>query len=369
MPRRSPGEGQVFFSEAKGVWIFRAPVGFHPDGRVRHIEGRGKSRADAVAKLKAVERTQQGQSPTLTVAAYLVRWLADVAKPNVRDTTHLRYEQIVRKHITPKLGGQKLARLTAAHCTAFFAELFRAGVTPGNIRKISEVLATALEHAVNEGLIPTAPTRSAVKPRVDHKPIEVFTDEEVKRLLTVARPHRLYPMLAMAVGTGMRQGELFALQWADVAADGSTVHVRRTLTGRGHGVVSGSPKSRQGYRVLTLPAFVRSAMPARGEDAALVFPNTDGTGPVLRQNFMWEVWRLWLGKAKVKYRVFHALRHTAASRLLAEGVDVPETARILGDRPETVLKVYAHWIPGRGQAAADKMDGIYGERGGNVADD
>lgn len=367
MPRRSPGEGQVFYSESKGVWIFRAPVGFHPDGRVRHVEGRGKSRADAAAKLKHLERTHSGTSSTLTLSAYLARWLADVAKPNVRASTHQRYEAIVRVHIVPKIGGQRLARLTAAHCTAFFAELHRGKVTPGTIRKVAEVLATALEHAVNEGLIPTAPTRSAVKPRVDHKPVEVFTDDEIKRLLTLARPHRLYPLLALAVGTGMRQGELFALQWSDVAPDNSTVHVKRTLTAQGHGVVSGSPKSRQGYRVLTLPAFVRSVLPARGPDDSLVFPNQDRTGPILRQNFMWEVWRPLLKKAGIPFRVFHALRHTAASRLLAEGVDVPETARILGDRPDTVLKVYAHWIPGRGQDAADKMDRVYGERGPNVA--
>ena len=68
-----------------------------------------------------------------------------------------------------------------------------------------------------------------------------------------------------------------------------------------------------------------------------------------------------LARAEVTYRKFHTLRHTHASRLLAAGVDPAEVAKRIGDRIETLMRVYAHWIPTTNRDTAAKVNAIYTE--------
>ncbi|MFO0852434.1 MAG: tyrosine-type recombinase/integrase [Gemmataceae bacterium] len=361
--RNAPGDGSVFYSQAKRCWLWRAIVGQKPDGRARYRSGRARTRAEAVRKQQAAEKAgRPADRDRTTVGEYLGRWLADVAVLTCRATTLERYEEVIRLHLVPTVGGIRLARLTTPDVTRAWADLHRAGRSAGLVKKCSEVLASCLEHAAREGLIPAAPTRSAVKPQSDPPPIEVFTDGEVEAVLRAATGHRLSALIVLAVATGMRQGELFALEWADLTADRGRVHVRRTLTDKGGKAVSGPPKSARGVRTLDLPGFARAALRAAPAwpGVPLVFPNADRTGYVQRNNFREEVYKPLLARAGVRYRKFHTVRHTHASRLLAAGVDVAEVARRLGDTVETVTTTYAHWMPSAGRDTAARLEAIYG---------
>jgi hypothetical protein len=67
-----------------------------------------------------------------------------------------------------------------------------------------------------------------------------------------------------------------------------------------------------------------------------------------------------LAQAKVPYRKFHTIRHTHVSQLLAEGESVVDVARRVGDRPEVILKTYAHFLPGSGPRITAHLDALYG---------
>jgi integrase len=97
----------------------------------------------------------------------------------------------------------------------------------------------------------------------------------------------------------------------------------------------------------------------RGREAGPVFTTRNGTH-LAKSNFVRQDWTDLLAAAKVRSRKFHALRHTHARRQLADGVDPAEVAKRLGERLETVMRVYAHWIPTAGRDTAARVIAIYG---------
>jgi integrase len=312
-----------------------------------------------VQKKRAAEKTgRQADVARLRVGDFLDRWLAEM-KPNVRPSTWASYERVVRLHLAPNVGGIPFGQFAAADVNRLYAKLARNNISPGNVRKVAEVLASAMEYAVREGSIVVAPTRGAVKPTVIRPVVEVFTDEEAKAILYAAKGHRLEALFAVAIGTGAREGELFALDTADVDLIAGTVHIRRSLDWSDGVVRFPPPKSKRGIRYIALPSFARDALARHlhGRAVGPVFTDVDG-GHLRKSNFVRRTWKGLLAKAGISYRCFHTTRHTHASRLLADGVDPAEVARRLGDSIETLLRTYSHWMP-TGQDTAARVDALY----------
>lgn len=175
----------------------------------------------------------------------------------------------------------------------------------------------------------------------------MFNDEEVRSILKATEGDRFEALYKLAIGTGARQGELFALEREDFDLTAGTVRIVKTLD----------------QRADSLPTFALEAVRRHieGRQASPVFTTGDGNYP-LRSNFIRKDWAPLLEKAGVKYRKFHTTRHTHASRLLAAGVDPAEVARRIGDKIETLMRVYAHWVPAETRNTAAKVDAIYAEQ-------
>lgn len=360
--RRARGEGAVFFSASKDCWVWRAVTGFKPGGGVQYTEGRARTQAEGLRAKQAAERKQrQPHEDKETVGEHLEHWLHNIAKPNTRASTWDRYEQIVRLHLKPRIGGVPLRKLTVAQVALLWAEMARDEMTAGNIKKCSEVFATALEIAVAEHKIAVAPTANAAKPKVVREDVEVFDDNEVKAILKAAIGNRLEAMYALAVATGAREGELLALERDDFDTTAGTVRIVKTLNERAGVFTLNPPKSKTGLRTVSLPTFALDAVRQLCADRAAgpVFTTRTGTY-FTRTNFIRKEWKPLLERAEVPYRKFHTLRHTHASRLLAAGVDPAEVAKRIGDRIETLMRVYAHWIPTTNRDTADRIEAIYG---------
>src|SRR5262245_28190396 len=130
--RRARGEGSVCFKPAKNCWVWRAVSGFKPDGRVRYVEGRARTQAEAVKRKRVAERTgRQADAAKLTVCDYLDRWLTET-KPNVRPATWASYERVVRLHLAPNVGGIPFGQFAAADVNRLYGKLARNDVSSGN---------------------------------------------------------------------------------------------------------------------------------------------------------------------------------------------------------------------------------------------
>jgi len=203
--------------------------------------------------------------------------------------------------------------------------------------------------------------------------MHTLTAEEAQRLLAVAKGHRLEALLTVALTTGMRRGELLALQWKDIDWKGGSLQVRRSVNRyAGQGFKVSEPKTKQSRRKIALPLFVLEALKGHRtrqleerlqagtawEDHGLVFSNIYGN--FLNPSHLGTDFHKLLKKAKLPMVRFHDLRHTAASLLLKMNVSPKMVQEILGHSDiEMTLGIYSHVLPGMHEEAMDKMDQLF----------
>ena len=202
-----------------------------------------------------------------------------------------------------------------------------------------------------------------------------FLDEEqVNRLLETAREsdHLYYALIYTAVVTGMRQGELLALKWENIDLEKGIVQVKHNLKRLpGGGLALKAPKTKSSIRAIRLGAksvAVLQEHKARlsqeeakhnglWQETDFVFTSTIGT-PIDPSNLIRQFRQLLKQAGLPKIR-FHDLRHTAASLMLSNGVEVLAASQRLGHaKPSITLDVYGHLMPSLQDKAAEAMDGL-----------
>jgi site-specific recombinase XerD len=117
------------------------------------------------------------------------------------------HESHVRLHLTPRLGPMRLAKLETQHVTNALAEMVKAGVSKARTAKVGTTLAMALQDAVRSRLRGYNPAEDATRPRSQRPDIQVWNGQQVKVFLRAAAGHRQHALYALALDSGMRQGE------------------------------------------------------------------------------------------------------------------------------------------------------------------
>src|SRR5262249_24269071 len=244
-------------------------------------------------------------------------------------------------------------------------------LTINSVRGILRTLSVVLSQAVDDGLLGANPALAMRKYRrrgdEPEAQIDPLSADESIHLLTVAHEHfpEWYPWLLTALRTGMRLGELLALQWGDLDWRGRYVLVRRGLV---RGKLT-TPKNHQQRRVDLSPQLRAVLRLARRRQSAAwaklgqprpewVFCTALGT-PFddcnVRRSF-----RRMLDKAELHRRGPHQMRHTFASLLTQAGEPITYVSAQLGHRDSAItLRVYAHWLPDTtGRKGVDRLDTI-----------
>jgi len=239
---------------------------------------------------------------------------------------------------------------------AVYAAMAQDGLADRTRLHTHRVVHTMLKHAAQWGVVARNVATMVDAPRVKAHEVEVLIPAQVQTVLETLRGRSLYPIVATALGTGLRRSELLALRWKDVDLDGGTLRVEQALeqTKRG-GLVFKAPKTKYGRRMVTLaPSTVtvlRDHWKAQQEQRlflglgkvpadALVFAAWDGS--TRSPNGLTKEWQLAMKKVGFK-ATFHSLRHTHASTLIASGLDVLTISRRLGHgSPAITLGVYGH---------------------------
>jgi integrase len=205
--------------------------------------------------------------------------------------------------------------------------------------------------------------------------VEILDAGQIATVLDALKGDRLYPIVVLAIATGMRRGELLALQWRDVDLDRGALRVERSLEQTRAGLPLKGPKSKHGKRAVSLPESAvdllsqhrKAQLELRlqlgmGKPApdALVF--CDHEGRPIAPNHLSVLWRRALAKLPNIPRVkFHALRHSHASALIHAGVDVVKVSRRLGHGSPTItLNVYAHLFSKTEDETADAIEAALG---------
>jgi integrase len=290
----------------------------------------------------------------------------------VSEGTYQRYERTYRNHLVPFFAQLRLRELTAVHLRAFKARKIEEGLNPNTVGVMQGVLSTALNQAVDDGLIPSNPASRVKKAATRGRaPMRSLSQEEASRLLGAAVGTRDEALITLALRTGMRQGELAALRWEDIdLAVKASVTVRRSADTRTKTRVSTTKTGKErNIRIGPRTAEVLKAHRARQleermaarywADPGLVFPNTKGK--IRRRDSVMRSLRRFLERAGLPAEVrFHDLRHTAGTLALRQGVPLHTVSKMLGHAdPAMTLRRYAHVLEDMREDAAQAMDDLF----------
>jgi integrase len=371
MGRRANGEGTIF-QRSDGRWVGEAYV-LLPTGGRRRKTIYGKTRAEVHERVtNLIAQAQRGivaPNTRQTVEQYMTTWLDEVARRNVRPRTFQNYELMVRRHIVPAVGRIRLDRLTAADVRRLVNGTEDRGYSSSTVRHIHAVLRVALEQAVREDLVVRNVARLVQGPKKRSTPVVPLDVDEARQLLQTARDDRLYALWAVAVGVGLRKGEVLGLGWQSVDLDEGRLRVERALQRIEGRLQLVEPKTDRSKRTVRLPEVCIAALRQHAErqaderaaadyweDHGLVFTTGIGT-PIDPRNV-----NRWLTslceRAGVRVIRPHDLRHTCASLLLAQGVPARVVMDILGHSQIAVtMDIYSHVLPAMSDDASVKMNG------------
>lgn len=275
---------------------------------------------------------------------------------------------LIEAHLVPGLGAHKLTDLKPIHLQSYYSVKLDAGLSSTTVREHHNMLHAALRHAVRLQLLTVNPADSVVPPRIARKEMHYLDAGESAAMLRAAAGTRLYMALLLALGTGMRRGELLGLRWSDVELDGGTLIVTQTVQEAFGQLHIKEPKTAKSQRRITLPALVVDALRAyrteqaketlarapRSAESGLVLTSPDG-GPWWPSYFN-RTWQRFKKRQGLAVR-FHDLRHSHANQLLAAGVHVKIVSERLGHASVGItLDTYSHAMPALQEEAAEKID-------------
>ena len=295
---------------------------------------------------------------TLTVGEWLDAWLSDL-KPlmgagKMTYSTYKRYAGIIRKHLKPALGHRKLKDLNRAEVRKLYASKGDT-LSPRTVDYIHITLQKALSQAVRDDRV------------------KALSPAQVRALLDAAQGTRNEALYVVALHTGLRQGELLELRWADVDLDAGKLSVRRALKIADPGLDFGPPKNKASRRSVCLNKTATAALRAHRarqnqeriaartwRDTGLVFPNRIG-GPIDPTNLYSREYKPLLKRVGLEGFTFHALRHTFATALFSRGEHPKRVQSLLGHASITqTMDTYSHLIDDIGGDAVDGLDDAFG---------
>jgi integrase len=369
MAKRKNGEGTVRLRN-DGRWEGRVVIGYDDKGNPKTKSVLAHTKGECLEKLEKLKeecgRTAEKLKPDMPFGEWIDFWYKYFSSPKLRPTTQATYENRIYGHIIPSVGKIPLSKLTQNDLQQFYAKLKRTGrkvnvelkgtgVSDRMVRSCHALCRSALEKAVEEGLITRNPSIGCKLPPKKNGEMKVLTQNEIVRLLNQAYDEGYYEMFLLELTTGMRRGEILGLKWRDLNLETGELNIKRQLTTKGISV----PKTKSSIRTVLLPPDMLDLLREMKKTAKYdwIFPSPVKEGEPRNPTAITKRFRLMLERAHCKHVRFHDLRHTFATMALENGMDVKTLSAMIGHvSSETTLNIYSHVTDTMRAQAAVKID-------------
>lgn len=372
--KRKNGEGTVRL-RADGRWEGRVVIGYDEKGLPKTKNVLAKTKGECAEKLKTLKESIAPATPNKVKAdmpfgAWLEYWYERFCKPNMRPSSRQNYEGFIRLYIIPKLGRIPLNKLTANDLQQLFSwmkkdgrikhrETMGPGLSDRMLLNCLSLCRRALEQAVTDKLISQSPALDCKTPPIKRKEMLLLTREELQRFLIQAKYDGYYEVFLLELSTGLRQGELIALQWTDLNFTTGELRIDKQVNRVDGKLTVSEPKTKATVRTIILPEPVLTVLKKykSNVDSRWMFPSPRIEDQPYDPAHLRRTMNRILEEAGCRQVRFHDLRHVFATNALAQGMDVKTLSTIIGHvSTSTTLNVYAHATDTMREAAAIKID-------------
>lgn len=309
-----------------------------------------------------------------TVAEYLAEW-QKAKRSGLKPTTAAAYEDSIRAHVVPRIGGVALQKVDGALLDTFYADLLdhgrrdgHGGLSAKTVRNLHGVLNKAFRDAVRWRRLVRNPAEAASPPAKRPGETVIWSPEQLRAFLEHVRGDRHYALWLLAATTGLRRGELAGLRWCDLDLDRRQLRVVENRVIASHRQVTGSPKSERSRRTIGIDSTTvaalrtwrkcqaeeRLVMGAGWRDNPQVF--TEPTGEPVHPQRVTRRFNAHVIAAGLPAIRLHDVRHSYATAALAAGERVEVVSRRLGHANVSVtMNIYAHVTDADDEATADRV--------------
>ena len=371
--KRKNGEGTVRLRK-DGRWEGRIVIGYDENGLPKTKNVLAKTKGECIEKLKALKNNITPDTPIklkadMPFGEWLDYWYETYCKPNARPATQRTYEGYIRLYLHPRLGSIPLNKVTTSDiqqmCTWMMTKARvdqkngDSGLSDSQVINCYSLCDRVLEKAMAEKLIVRNPAKGCKLPPNRPNEMKVLSREDMQKVLIQAKEENYYELFLLEFATGLRLGELMALQWDDVNLVTGELRINKQVNLVGSKLVISEPKTKAAVRTLILPPSVRKVLAEYKTrvNSRWLFPSPKKDDlPIIPSAVSRRLHTL-LEHAGCEQVRFHDLRHTFATNALAHGMDIKTLSTILGHvSSATTLNTYSHVTDEMRQRAAVKID-------------
>lgn len=386
--------------EKRGKDSYRLVVsgGIGPDGKRKkytktvNIDGKTeperqrKAQVELAKMITTINNNTFVEPSKLTFNDFIQKWLKEYAEKNLAPKTLFRYKQMLNSRIIPALGHIKLNKLKPIHFVEFYNNLQENGIrndkkpgglSPLTIKHHHRLIHTILETAVKWQLLLYNPADKVTPPKVPKKEAKYLEENDIKLLLnainSLNKENLKYKVaIYITISGGLRLGELMGLKWENINFKKNLISIVRSNQYLPHkGTFSKSTKNESSERTITLPKEVmvllkkykiyqnekRLKCGSKWNNTNFIF--TQWNGIPMNPYTVSSWFHKFLIKNNLKKVTFHQLRHTSASILINEGVNIKEVSKRLGhSNASTTLNIYSHVLKSADKVAANAIEKV-----------
>lgn len=381
--------------EKNGQKYFRVTtsIGRDSNGKLIRKEFYGKSKKEAETKrdeyLNGIKNGLNSNYQKVTFGDLMHTWLFEIVRisDKIKPSTFMRYEGIYRNYIlNSDLYGVLLKDIKSLQLQRYYNTLYEKGKSSSIITNLNKLIRIFFNYAVDEGYILRNPCsgKKIVIPgnaKVKSKEIDIFNTDEIKTLKIALKNHRLKALILLALGTGLRQGELLGLEWDDLS--NGEINVCRSIKqvniinsdgSKKYETIVQAPKTKNSIRTVPIPSNLMSILEERKKeqkleklkagssymDSGLKYIFTTETGTFINARNLTKSYERMLKRTNIPYKKFHSLRHTYATKLFEKGVPLKTVQELLGHSDISITaNIYTHVMPKQKNEAAEKLNELF----------